>query len=544
MVVVALDHGELTALLGKEVPLEELERAIPMLGAGHEGVEDGVLRMEFDPNRPDLYSVEGVARALRAFLGLRPGPPSYEVGVSGLDLLADPAVEAVRPHVVGGVVRGVRLTDALVASVVELQERLHTGPGRQRRKVAIGLHDLDRVEPPFRYTALGRDEVRFVPLGSEAEMSLGEVLRDHEKGREYGWILDGAERVPVILDAQDEVLSFPPIINGRRTELSPQTENLFVDVTGMDVVAVRGALNILVTALAERGGRLESVTVITPEEAFDTPDLAPLPREVSLRGANALLGLDLRPKEAVACLERMGLAARARGDVLAVEIPAYRMDILHDVDVVEDLAIGYGIERFPSVLPRALTVGAPAPLNEFTEVLRQVLVGHGLQEVRTLTFQDPELPYRPREPPLSVANPVTADLRTVRSSLLPSVLDILRLNRRRELPQRIFEIDDVVLGGRNRRHAAGALVHARAGFTEVKGLVLGVFRDLGLPVDVEEEEDPNLLAGRCARPVVDGRSLGFFGELLPEVIVAYELTNPVVAFELDVQGILERLASH
>ncbi len=278
---------------------------------------------------------------------------------------------------------------------------------------------------------------------------------------------------------------------------------------------------------------MRSVTVMYPEEALETPDLTPAARELSLARANELLGLSLSARAAVAALKRMRLGARSQKGVIQVEIPAYRTDVMHEVDLIEDLAIGHGLLQFEPVVSRAMTMGEAAAVNEFTEGLRQVLVGQGLQEVRTLTFQDSEGAYRPRRPRLRLANPITSDLTVIRSSLLPSLLEILRLNRHRELPQRIFEIDDVVLEGRNQRRVSGALIHPKAGFTEVKGLVLGILRDLGLEGDVEEEDDENLLPGRGARPVVNGQDLGLLGELKPEVITAYELANPVAVFELD-----------
>ncbi len=533
MVVVSLDHRDLTSLLGKEIPLPELEEAIPLMGVSHQGVEGDSLRVEIDPDRPDLYSVEGLARALRGFLDIEVGLPRYEVKVSGIDLIADANVKDVRPYVVGGLVENLRLTEEVVTSIVELQERLHTTLGRKRKKVAIGLHDFDAVEGPLRYRAFGPEEARFIPLGGTGEMSLGEILQHHEKGREYAWILEGKKRLPLILDVEDRVLSFPPIINGQVTALTPETRNVFIDVTGTDLAAVQGALAILVTAMGERGGSMRSVTVMYPEEALETPDLTPAARELSLARANELLGLSLSARAAVAALKRMRLGARSQKGVIQVEIPAYRTDVMHEVDLIEDLAIGHGLLQFEPVVSRAMTMGEAAAVNEFTEGLRQVLVGQGLQEVRTLTFQDSEGAYRPRRPRLRLANPITSDLTVVRSSLLPSLLEILRLNRHRELPQRIFEIDDVVLEGRNQRRVSGALIHPKAGFTEVKGLVLGILRDLGLEGDVEEEDDENLLPGRGARPVVNGQDLGLLGELKPEVITAYELANPVAVFELD-----------
>ncbi len=546
MVVVTFDYRDMLSLLGKEVTLEELVDTIPTIGAEHEGVVDETIRVNIFPNRPDMYSVEGIARALRGITGVEEGLPSFDLKVSGIDFLVDKTVKKVRPYAVGGLVKGLRLTEDQLISIVELQERLTTTLGRRRKKVAIGLHDNDTVEPPYLYKAFRPEEMSFVPLGGSEEMTLGQILRDHKKGKEYGWILEGESLLPLILDGKQRVLSFPPIINGDVTALTPKTKNMFIDVTGTDFQAVSSALNIMMTALAERDGELNSVTIYREDEALETPNLQPFSRDISLRRTNDLLGLELTPGDAITCLRRMRLDAVAERDTIHVTIPAYRTDVLHEVDLIEDVAIGYGFGRFEGILPKWMTIGEPSPLNEFTGVVKEIMIGHGLQEVRTLTFQSSEDRYKASADRISILNPLSSDFDTVRSSLLPSILEILRLNRRRDLPQRFFEVDDVVIGGRNRRHVAGAITHPKTGFTEVKGLVQGIIRDLGLTVDIEEEVDENFLEGRCARPLIGSSSVGHFGELRPEVIVAYELTNPVTAFELDVQRLFDayRLRTH
>lgn len=541
MVVVSLHHRELSRLLGKRVSKGLLQERLPMMGAALEGVEDDTIKVEISPNRPDLYSVEGVTRALKGVLDMEVGLPKYHVGDGGIDFQVDKNVKAVRPYLVGGLVKGLTLTDEVVVSLVELQERLHASLGRGRKKVAVGLHDYDQVEPPFVYRAFGPHEVSFVPLGGSEEMTLGDILTNHEKGREYGWILQGKERLPLILDNQDRVLSFPPIINGNTTTLTPETTNILIDVTGTDLMAVSKALDIMMTAMADRGGEMLSVSVHHPNGILTTPDLTPIRIKVSVAGIRELLSSELPPEDMVAALERMRFGARHKGGALEVEIPAYRTDILHEVDLMEDVAIGHGFDRFQDELPKRLTFGRSNALNQFTQALRHVVVGHGLQEVRTLTFQDQQAPFTPRETPLRLRNPITSELNVVRSTLLPSLLDILRLNRHRELPQRFFEIDDVVLEGINRRHLGGVIIHSKAGFTEVKGLVQGILRDIGLSVEVTDLRDENFLQGRCARPIVEGEGLGLLGELTPEIITRYELFNPVAAFELDVQTLLDAL---
>jgi phenylalanyl-tRNA synthetase beta chain len=536
---VAVPYDDLIDLLGRRLTIEESIDRITFMGAGPEGVEGGVMTFDIFPNRPDLYSVEGIARGLRGFLGLETGLPSYEVQPPSIDFVVEPTVSDVRPFALGGIVRGAELEDPMLRSLVDLQERLHLTVGRRRRKVAIGIHDLDRVTPPFSYRAVPPTEVRFTPLGMAAELDLREILEKHEKGREYAPLVASKPLFPIITDAKGEVLSFPPVINGIRTQLTPDTGNLFVDVTGTDLDAVAGCLAILTTALAERGGRIERVRTRYPDRTLESPDLTPQGHALDLRRARSLLGLDVTPQQAVDFLRRMRHEAEAEGDSLRVSSPAYRLDLMHEVDLAEDLAIAWGYDRYPRALPRRPTIGAPLPANDFGELMRGLLIGYGYQEVMSLALAPEKDGFETPER-VVVLNPLGDELTTLRSSLLPSLLGIFRLNKHRELPQRLFEVGDVVIGGKNVRKIAGAAMHHKASFTEGKSLVLSLLRDVGRSGDVEPAADPNFIPGRAASVVADQDDIGRFGEIHPRLLEAYSLVQPIMAFELDLAPLRAR----
>ncbi len=529
-------YGDLINLLGKQLTVDEAVDRITFLGSGPEGVSGDVMTFDVFPNRPDLYSVEGIARGLRGFLGLEVGLPKYAVTSSGIEFWVDPNTQPVRPFAVGGIVRGVELDDALLRSLVDLQERLHTTTGRKRKKVAIGIHDLDKVSPPFRYKAVQPHEACFVPLGLAKEMDLAEILESHDKGREYGPLVRGKDRYPLIVDQNGVVLSFPPVINGIVTQLTSDTRNLFLDVTGTEFEAVSGCLNILATALAERGGKIQTVKTIYADRTIETPDLTPISMSLDVGRARELLGLDLTPEATVDLLRRMRHDARADGNTIHVQAAAYRLDLLHEVDLSEDLAIAWGYDRYPRALARRQTIGTPLPKNSFSDSLRQLLIGYGYQEVMSLTVASADEPLATPDRAV-VLNPVTSDLTTLRSSVLPGLLNLFRLNKHRELPQRIFEVADVVLEGKNARHVGGAAMHHRASFTEGKSLVLSLLRDVGRSGAMEPVEDPNFIAGRAASVLLEGREVGRFGELHPRILEAYTLVQPAMAFELDVEAL-------
>ena len=291
MPVVTFDYYDLLSLLGKEIEKDELLTKLPMIGVSLERVYGNEISIEVFPNRPDMLSVEGIARALRAFFGIEKGLKEYEIEPPKISLKVEESVKNVRPYIGGAVVRNVELTDELISSLMDIQEKLHFSIGKDRKKMAIGLHDFDKVNPPFVYKGVKPNEIKFVPLEKEEEMDLDEILEKHEKGIAYAHLLKDAELYPIILDKNGNVLSFPPIINGQLTALTEETRNIFIDVTGTDEQAVKSTLIIVATLLAERGGKIEQVEIIDNEKII-TPDLTPQQIEVDLNYIYKILKID------------------------------------------------------------------------------------------------------------------------------------------------------------------------------------------------------------------------------------------------------------
>jgi phenylalanyl-tRNA synthetase beta chain len=542
MPVIRFPIAELERLLGKKVPRDELATTIPMLGADVDDVKGDTWAIEFFPDRPDLYTVEGIARALRAWYGVEPGLRRYQTRPSGTHVTVDPSVEKVRPHVQGAFVRGVEITAERLDALIELQEDLHWGLGARRRRVAIGVHDAKALVAPFTYTTWGLDERAFVPLQDTRDMTPREILEKHPKGEAYAHLLKGHDRVPMIVDAKGGVLSMPPIINAARTTVTTSTRDLFLDVTGTDEWAVGRALNLLVTSLSEAGGTVESVEIVRGSKRAVTPDLAPEARDLSVAETNRLLGTTFAADDIAARLERMGHGARAGGSKVHVEVPPYRADILHAWDLIEDVAIGHGINAFEPMPLGSVTVGAQLPESLVAEKTRQSLTGLGFLEAMSLTLSNPrdqfERMRRPASGHVEVKNPVTEDHTMLRVALLPGLLNILKKNAHRDLPQRLFEVGMVTHLTRademtNERRVAGVVIQGRSNFSETKGVVLALARDLGWgEADITKLDDPAFVPGRCAGVTAGGHAKGVLGEVHPGVLEAFGLSHPVSAFEL------------
>ncbi len=538
MPLVTFKYQDFSQLLGHSIPKEALIERLPMIGGDFSHATEDEINIEFFPNRPDLTSVEGIVRASRAFFGIKTGLQTYEIAPSNVTLHVDPSVKKIRPYVTTAVVKNVTMTDELIVSLMGLQEKLHIGLGRNRRKVAIGVHNAEPVKPPFTYKAVDPDSVSFIPLAKDEPMTLREILKKHEKGIDYANLLQGVDKYPLIVDTHNNVLSFPPIINGRLTEVTPFTKEIFIDVTGTDKKAINYALNIVTTALAERGGKIYQTTVEEDGKSTRTPDLSPLQQTLSVGLVNRILGTTLTEQAIVLCLKKMGHGAIDAGKgLIHVDVAAWRSDVLHEVDLVEDVAVGYGFDAFVTDMPTALTFGRTLPHHTLLEGLRCVLIGAGFNEVTTFILSNPEDEFHrmglPERSMVEIANPIGVEYRGLRMSLLPSLLKILRENRHHSLPQQIFEVGVVVdEHAKNRYHIAGMKVDAKANFTECKSLVENLLRECGLKPLIKETSHGAFIQGRCGAILKKDEEIGVFGELHPKTIQAFHLEHPIIAFEL------------
>jgi phenylalanyl-tRNA synthetase beta chain len=536
MAVISLPYRYLERLTGADK--ETILQRLPMIGSEVERVEDDHADVEFFPNRPDLFSVEGVARAMRGFLDIETGLPSYTVQPSGISFSVDPNLSDIRPFLGSAVITGVSFDEESIVSVMGLQEALHWAVGRGRSKVAIGIHDLDAVTPPFRYIASPRTR-RFVPLDFDHEMSMDEILAEHPKGRDYAGIVKNFPLFPLIVDANDNVLSFPPIINGELTRVTKKTHNILLDTTGTDAKAVTTAVNIICTAMADGGATIESVEI----NGRQVPSLAPSERTVSVRECCGLLGIELSAKEIAQLLEKMRFAAQPAGKGnVRVKVPCYRADIMHDWDIFEDVAIAYGYDRFPARISETFTIGSAHPARVLGGTVRAILAGLGFLELMPFTLTNDRVLYdmmqRPRSSlPLRIMHPISEEHTVVRTDILPLLMEMLQANRHRELPQKLFATGDVVEGIVTGQKVAGVSCHASADFSEAYACMDALAHELSLVYSVAESSDPAFIEGRRGDVRVNGRTVGVFGEVHPAVLNAFELEHPVAAFELDLTAV-------
>ena len=555
MPVINFKYDELYKQLGKTLDNDELINILPMISSDVESYTDEEVKAEFFPNRPDYYSLEGIVRSLKGYFEIETGMPKYDVVETENTITVDVNLENIRPYVATCLIKNIEISEEELINIMEFQEHLHWVIGRDRKKVAIGIHDLDTVEGPFYYKAGNPTEDEFIPLDSVDKLTLNEILEEHDKGKKYSKLLEDKEYYPLIVDGNGNIMSMPPIINSDLTKLTTETKNLFIDVTGTDLNAVTNALNIIASNMAEHEGAvIETMKVIYPyHEDIQYPQFEPQIIDVHTSLASEYIGIDLTAEEIVKNLQKTRFDAEKIDDeIVKVTVPRYRIDILHEVDIIENIALGYGFNELPAELPEFSTVANPDPKREFDKILQQVMIGLGFTEIKSLMLTSESQHYTKLgreivDERVTVAQPITQDRTMIRQSLINSLLEFLQDNKHEELPQKIFEIGDVAYLDENAevkmrtvKKMAGAQISSNANLTTIKSYMESIISNLGFEMILDDYDDTVFIQGRCAKFTVktDDDKIpfslkGYFGEVHPQVLTNFDLEYPTIMFEIE-----------
>lgn len=549
--------------------------------------DDEVLyKIDIPANRYDMLCLEGIARALNIFNRSKECSVSYRLadmtGRAPLRLTIKAETALVRPFMVAAVLRGIKFDATRYKSFIDLQDKLHQNLCRQRSLVAIGTHDLDSLQPPFTYEALPPEAISFVPLKQSKAFRADELMEfyaaNDKKLRKYVPIIRDSVVFPVVMDSKRTVMSLPPVINSAHTAISLETKDVFIDVTATDLSKAKTVLNILCTMFSEYAAdpfTTEPVEVVDAQgKSTLYPDLSPSEMTVPVSTINGYIGVDLPGQQLAESLARMALSGRLSddGSLVHVSVPPTRCDVLHACDVIEDAAIAFGYNNIQDALPNCVTVGKELPINELSEALRGELAQAGYTEVLTWALVSHAENFsklrRPDDGRTAVvlSNPATVEFEVCRTSLLPGALKTLSESRSSALPLRLFEVGDVVLlddsaetGARNeRRLCAVCCAHGNT-FEAMHGLLGWIMRALGVPPHIagheipegtfeqwqpdkfkgyyswESSSDATFFEGRQAKICAEGRAIGTFGIIHPDVSTAFRIAAPVAALEITLE---------
>ena len=525
---------------------ENMQNKIAMFGTPLEKIEEGEVQIEIFPNRPDMLSYHGFKRAFSAFLGKKVGLKHYKINKpeKNYKVIIHSSVKDVRPYTACAIVKGLRLNHEKIKELIDIQEKLHITLGRKRKKLAIGIYPLEKIKLPITYKALEPDKIKFKPLDSPREMSGLEILQRHPVGKDYAHLLSGKTTFPIFIDSNKEILSMPPIINSELTgKVDEQTKDLFIECSGFDLNLLKKCLNIIVTSLDEMGGKIYQMKL----NYGKTPNLETEKMKISLENTNKLLGLNLTEKQLEQNLRKMGHNYK-KG---IVEIASWRTDILHEVDLIEEVAIAYGYENFIPEIPEISTIGQEDIKETLKRKISNILTGLNMLEVSNYHLTNKENQFikmgitKKQIKSFIEVEKSKTDYDLLRENLSHYLLKNLSENVDAEYPQKIFEIGKIFELKSNKVNEKEKLCIALTpgNYTEIKQILEYLSSMINIDFNIEESKNiPNeFIDGRTAEIFLEKTSIGFIGEIHPKILNNWKIKMPVALLEIDLEKIFKKL---
>jgi phenylalanyl-tRNA synthetase beta chain len=538
MPVVTLYLSRLQKLVGKTSKSKIID-ALPFLGLDIEEQTDRYIKVEYSPNRPDYATDVGISIGLQGLLGIKKGIAKLVIKKQkdAISMIkTDPTVKKIRPYVLGLIAKGGKLDDEIIRQLIALQEDLHFGIGRKRKKASIGIHNLDSIKLPLFYTTKSKDH-KFVPLTTDKEMSASQILETMDVGKDYSGILGSHSDVPMILDAQNNTVSFPPVINSALTTVTTSTTNLLVEVTGNDPDAVSDTLSVVASAMQGLGFTLYDMRT----EKKSASDLL-TNRTILLDSelVNQTLGLNLSPVQICNMLKKCRLDATMRGKKISCIIPRYRFDIFGPMDLVEEVALGYGIQNLSPTLPSSISVGQKSKTTLKLDQLSQIMIGLGYTEALNSSLTSKQVLYdntkRDSTKLIEVVESKSQEYTVLRDSILPGLLENLSKNIHEQYPQKLFETGIVFSGDSPIKESislACVSAHKDSGYTEIKSVLQSLLKtDSDIECRTKTAENPMFAKGKTADILVNDKKIGTIGQLDSQVIENFKIRVPVSGFEI------------
>ena len=554
MPVTTIKKKRLLKLLGKDMVDEELIELLSNIKIEAEVLDEENLQIEVTPDRLDLLISEGIARELKGILGLEKGFPKYRTKKTCFKLIVNGEIKFIRPYIAVAAIYGYHVDKYALEELLQFQEKLNISMGRDRRKIAIGFYDLDKLNSNIiLYRAEEPKKIKYTPLGYDRELTADEILELTDKGRKYAHLVRCFSKYPHLVTDKGQTLSMPPILNSEDTKVEEGTRNLFIDITGTDKYTVEKTLDLITTTLAENAECIGLVSIVNGNEVYYTPKLEPIITEVSLEYIRNNLGVrDLTREDIISLLESLRHKVEIVNDqMLKVISPPYRYDILHPIDIVEDVAIAIGYDNLKPEVPRTFTIGKELKKTKYLRKLREIMIGLGFQEILTFTLSSSsileEMLELGKSKHVEILNPISPLYDTIRTSIIPNIVMFLKANQHEDHPVKVFEVGDtvVVVKGepQTRTKLAAGILSYKVGFEDIQAVLYSLADNLGLNVKLEEVKlAPKLfIEGRTAKIIVEGEERGIIGELNPQFLLEkMGIEYPIALFELDLTDLWEK----
>ena len=546
MPVVELNLNRIKKLVSGNTTKKKIIDVLPFLGLDIESQDGDEIRIEYSPNRPDYSTDFGIALGLQGLLAIKKGIQKLNIKKTGkYEINVDSSVSKIRPFVTGIVAKNGTIDDQTIKQLMNMQEDLHFGIGRKRKKSSIGLHDLDKILLPLTYTTTTRDK-SFIPLNETKEKSISDILSETDVGQNYGWVLGDSKNVPIIIDSEGNTVSFPPIINAALTTVTTKTKNILVEVTSIEKDAAEDTLSVVSSILQTAGFQISELKISGGKNS--TPKLNERTIIYDPKFTSEILGIEISPSNMVTCLKKCRLDATIKGKKIKCIIPRYRFDIFGPMDLVEEIALGYGIDNLEPKLSPSTTIGAKDSVTIKTNLMTKTAVGLGLLEVVNSSLTSKKILYeltkRNSSEMISVLDSKSQEHTILRDSLLSGLLENLSKNIHETYPQKLFETGIVFTKGKPIRESinlAVVMAHKDTNFSEIKAILQSILRTnfkIECKTKPSSKNQELFVKGKYADIYVNDKKIGEIGEISNEILDNFRIRTSVVGFEITLSGLI------
>ena len=546
MPVIELNLNRVKKIISGNVTKKRIVDTLPFLGLDIESQDGDKIRIEYSPNRPDYSTDFGIALGLEGLLGIKKGIQKTNIKKQGkFEIKVDPSVSKIRPFVTGVIARNGTIDDETIKQLMNMQEDLHFGIGRKRKKSSIGLHDLDRISFPLNYTTSTRGH-SFVPLNSESKHTIDQILSETEVGKNYGWILGDSKNVPIIVDSEGTTISFPPIINASVTAVTTKTKNVLVEVTSLDKDAAEDMLSVVVAILQMAGFEIIQLTISGGKNS--TPRLNSRKIQYDTRLTEQILGLNISPSAMTSSLKKCRLDAIQKGTKIQCTIPRYRFDVFGPMDIVEEIALGYGIDNLTPKLSPSQKLGEKSLMTKKLEIVSKITVGFGFTEALNSSLTSKKILFdflnRDSSQMISVIDSKSQEHTILRDTILPGLIENLSKNIHESYPQKLFEVGTVFSKAKPIHEAinlAGVIAYKESNYSEMKSIIQSILKT-GFKIDSKTKTPKDNVTtfanGRHSDIFVGEKSVGTIGEINSDVLDNFKIRTSVVGFEIKLSGLI------
>ena len=546
MPVIELNLNRIKKIISGNVTKKRIVDTLPFLGLDIESQDGDKIRIEYSPNRPDYSTDFGIALGLEGLLGIKKGIQKTNIKKQGkFEIKVDPSVSKIRPFVTGVIARNGTIDDETIKQLMNMQEDLHFGIGRKRKKSSIGLHDLDRISFPLNYTTSTRGH-SFVPLNSESKHTIDQILSETEVGKNYGWILGDSKNVPIIVDSEGTTISFPPIINASVTTVTTKTKNVLVEVTSLDKDAAEDMLSVVVAILQMAGFEIIQLTISGGKNS--TPRLNSRKIQYDTRLTEQILGLNISPSAMTSSLKKCRLDAIQKGTKIQCTIPRYRFDVFGPMDIVEEIALGYGIDNLTPKLSPSQKLGEKSLMTKKLEIVSKITVGFGFTEALNSSLTSKKILFdflnRDSSQMISVIDSKSQEHTILRDTILPGLIENLSKNIHESYPQKLFEVGTVFSKAKPIHEAinlAGVIAYKESNYSEMKSILQSILKT-GFKIDSKTKTPKDNVTtfanGRHSDIFVGEKSVGTIGEINSDVLDNFKIRTSVVGFEIKLSGLI------